>query len=102
MKAMQGYASISIHSPFLSYSGNLIFFRIKIFPAKRCGKKKKKDCPEKAARVRNSAWLSHLFAYLKGLGWFFLVAKSEKWLPQERKQQPQNLATNLYKALQSK
>lgn len=59
----------------------------------------KKVSPEKAARVENSAWLSHLFVYLKGLGAFFLVVKGEKWLPQEGKQQPQNLATDLYKAL---
>lgn len=99
MIAMQGYVSISIHSPFLSYSGKLIFFfKDKIFPAKRCCKKK--VSPEKAARVGNSAWLSHLFVYLKGLG-EFLVVKGEKWLPQEGKQQPQNLATDLYKALRS-
>lgn len=41
MKAMQGYASISIHSPFLSYSGNLIFFLgLKSFLLKGVAKKK--------------------------------------------------------------
>lgn len=39
MMAMQGYASISSHSPFLSYSGNLIFFKIKIFLLKGVAKK---------------------------------------------------------------
>lgn len=44
------------------------FLKIKSFLLKGVAKK---VSPEKAARVRNSAWLSYLFVCLKGLGGFF-------------------------------